>query len=97
MEYSISVPWCGRVRALRNQPGGGLASSVVYQPASPHVYESGGLTTVRFLAPASKRGAANTRWDAVRVIVPPTDRPRAVQPFDACTLAQVQGKALESA
>lgn len=74
-----------------------LRPSSVYQPAPPHVYGSGGLATVAFLAPASKRGVANTRWDVVRVIVPLTDRPPAVQPFDACTLGQGQGKALESA
>ena len=61
------------------------------------MYGSGGLTTVAFLAPASKQGAANTRWDVVRVIVPLTDGPLAVQPFDACTLAQGQGKTFESA
>lgn len=98
----IAVPCCARVkavRAFRNQTGSGPRSIRRLSAGRPlHLlYESGGLTTVAFLAPA-KRGVANTRWDVGRVIVPPTDLPRAVQPFDACTFAglpsQVQGKLL---
>jgi hypothetical protein len=40
----------------------GLLPSSISRPL--HIV-SGGLTTVTFFAPASKRGAANTRWDVV--------------------------------